>query len=65
MEAVKRAKERYRQYPLLLAKCGKEATGYATCVLKRDSIAMNDCKKEFVDFKNCLQKAATSLKTRI
>lgn len=65
MEAVQKAKQRYRQYPLLLAKCGKEATQYATCVLKRDNVALDDCKKEFTDFRGCLQKAANSLKTKI
>ncbi|XP_056644067.1 uncharacterized protein LOC130449965 [Diorhabda sublineata] len=65
MESVHLARQRYRKYPLLLSKCGKDAVQYATCVLKKDNVNMNDCKKEFMDFKNCLQKAAASLKTRI
>ncbi|XP_063929690.1 NADH dehydrogenase [ubiquinone] 1 alpha subcomplex assembly factor 8 [Zophobas morio] len=65
MESVQKAKQRFRQYPALLAKCGKEATAYATCVLKRDNVNLNDCKEEFVKFKSCLQKSAASLKTRL
>ncbi|RZC40764.1 GPI mannosyltransferase 1 [Asbolus verrucosus] len=38
MEAVQKAKQRFRQYPVILAKCSKEATDYATCVLKKDNV---------------------------
>lgn len=65
MESVGKARARYRQYPLILSKCGKEATVYAQCVLKRDNVKINDCTEEFKLFKTCLQKTAASLKTRI
>lgn len=65
MESVSKAKQRYRQYPLILASCRKEATYYATCVLKRDNIKLNDCLPEFNQFKTCLKKSAAALKTRI
>lgn len=65
IESVRKAKERFRQYPVLLAKCGKEATVYAKCVLKKDSVNLNDCDEEFKSFKNCLRKTAASMKTRV
>lgn len=65
MDAVQKAKNRYRQYPILLAKCSKEASNYAKCVLKKDNINFEDCSEEFKLFKCCLQKSATNLKTRI
>ncbi|KAJ8959457.1 hypothetical protein NQ318_022150 [Aromia moschata] len=61
MESVAKAKQRYKQYPVILAKCSREATNYATC----DNVNLNDCGEEFKHFKSCLQKTAASLKTRI
>lgn len=65
MESVSKAKQRFRQYPAIFAKCSKEASVYATCVLKQDNLTKDDCSVEFQGFKSCLQKAANSLKTRI
>lgn len=65
MESVKKAKERFRQYPLLLAKCKAEATDYAKCVLKKDNVKLSDCGEEFARFKGCLRKSAAALKTRL
>lgn len=65
MESVKSAKRRLRQYPIILAKCGVEATAYASCVLGKDSVTLNACDKEFKSFKNCLEVAAKNLKTRL
>ncbi|XP_015833432.1 uncharacterized protein LOC107397394 [Tribolium castaneum] len=65
MESVQKAQQRFRQYPVILAKCSKEATNYAACVLKRDNVGLDDCKEEFGRFKTCLQKTAASLKTRL
>lgn len=65
MESVSKARSRYRQYPVILAKCSKEGTVYAKCVLKRDNININDCANEFRHFKDCLQKTASSLKSKI
>ncbi|KAJ8974380.1 hypothetical protein NQ317_001532 [Molorchus minor] len=58
MESVLKAKQRCRQYPIFLAKCNKEATNYATCVLKKDNVSLNDCSVAFKEFKTCLQKTA-------
>ncbi|XP_068910231.1 uncharacterized protein [Tenebrio molitor] len=65
MESVQKAKQRFRLYPVILAKCSKEATDYAACVLKKDNVSLNDCKEAFGKFKNCLQKSAANLKTRL
>lgn len=65
MESVKKAKQRFRQYPIILGKCKNEASVYAKCVLKKDNVNINDCANEFKLFKDCLQKSAVSLKTRI
>ncbi|XP_026764878.1 uncharacterized protein LOC113523208 [Galleria mellonella] len=66
MESVAKARERLAKYPLLFAKCSKQGTLYARCVLlKEDSVKKDDCAKEFQDFKSCLQSAAKDLKTRI
>lgn len=65
MESVYKAKQRSKQFPIILAKCSKEATLYASCVLKRDNVKLNDCGEEFSKFKSCLQKAAAQLKTKI
>lgn len=65
MESVRKAKQRLRQYPTLVAKCSKEATDYATCVLKANQIQINACKEEFGRFKRCLQKSAVGLKTKL
>lgn len=60
-----KAKSRFRQYPLILGKCKNEASNYAKCVLKKDSVTHKDCQAEFQSFKICLQKSAAGLKTRI
>lgn len=65
MESVKKAKNRFRQYPLILSNCKNEATVYAKCVLKKDNVNINDCANEFKLFRSCLQKSAAQLKTRI
>lgn len=66
MESVAKAKERFAKYPLIFAKCSKEGTLYARCVLlKEDTVKKDDCAKEFQELKNCLQLAAKQMKTRI
>lgn len=65
MESVSKARSRYRQYPIILTKCSKEAMVYAKCVLKMDNVNKNDCGEEFRYFKNCLQKTASVMKTKI
>lgn len=65
MESVSKARSRYRQYPMILANCTKEASVYAKCVLKRDNVSKHDCSEEFKYLKNCLQKTASAMKTKI
>lgn len=65
MESVKKAKDRFKQYPLVLGKCKTEASKYAKCVLSKDSVSLNDCNEEFKMFKNCLQKTAANMRIRI
>lgn len=66
MEAVKKAKERFAKYPAVFAKCSKQATLYAQCVLiKEDSVKKDDCSKEFQEFKSCLQSAAKDMKIKL
>lgn len=65
MDSVTKARRRFRQYPVILAKCSKEASNYAKCVLKQDNIALNDCNQEFQQFKTCLKSSAAKLKTKL
>lgn len=65
MESVTKARNRLKQYPILISKCSYEAKNYANCILKKDSVNLNDCAKEFASFKNCLTKTAKELKIRI
>lgn len=65
MESVSKARARYRQYPVIVGKCSKEATVYAKCVLKRDNVGKNDCDEEFKHFKTCLQKTAYAMKMKL
>lgn len=65
MESVRKAKSRLRQYPVLLGKCSSEAMAYANCVLKKDSVNLNDCSEDFKRFKTCIRKNALELKVRI
>ncbi|ENN79881.1 hypothetical protein YQE_03700, partial [Dendroctonus ponderosae] len=44
MESVSKAKQRFKQYPLIFGKCGKEASVYATCVLKQDNLMKDNCE---------------------
>lgn len=65
MEAVKKAKERLRQYPILLARCQESASKYAACVLAKSNLEKNTCAAEFNELKKCLVKAAASNNTRL
>lgn len=65
MEATKRARERLRQYPTLIARCHESASKYAVCVLAKSSLEKNACSAEFNDLKKCLVKAAVSSNTRL
>ncbi|XP_034837703.1 uncharacterized protein [Maniola hyperantus] len=66
MEAVKKAKDRFAKYPLIYAKCAKQGSLYARCVLLReDSVKKDDCVKEFQEFNACLQIASKEIKTKL
>lgn len=66
MESVAKARERLAKYPLIFAKCSKQGSLYAKCVLlKEDAVKKEDCAKEFKEFMTCLQSAAKDMKTRI
>ncbi|XP_076177278.1 uncharacterized protein LOC143151740 isoform X2 [Ptiloglossa arizonensis] len=65
MEAVKRAKERLRKYPILIAQCHDPGAKYAACVLANVNLEKNNCESEFKEFKTCLKKAAAKNNTRL
>lgn len=65
MDAVKRAKERLKKYPVLVVECQESASQYAACVLNKKNLNKNDCKIEFENFKACLAKAAARNKVKI
>ncbi|XP_055596094.1 uncharacterized protein LOC129746465 [Uranotaenia lowii] len=63
MESVKKANQRLRNYPILLAKCSVAAAAYATCVTTDLNVTHKLCDQEFRQFQQCLQKAAREMKT--
>ncbi|EFN77413.1 uncharacterized protein LOC105189749 isoform X2 [Harpegnathos saltator] len=65
MEAVRKAKERLRRYPTLIAKCHESASKYASCVLAKSNLEKNACAAEFNEFKKCLVRVAASGNTRL
>ncbi|XP_058117368.1 uncharacterized protein LOC131287283 [Anopheles ziemanni] len=65
MESVKRANQRLRNYPLLMAKCSVAAASYATCVTTDLNVTHRSCDKEFHAFKECMRKAAIEMKTKL
>lgn len=65
MESVRKANQRLRNYPVLLAKCSVAAAAYATCVTTDLNVAHRVCDKEFQQFQLCLQKAAREMGTKL
>lgn len=65
MEAVKKASERFRKYPSVVAKCHESGAKYAACVLAKGNLQKNDCDSEFKEFKACLMKAAAKNNIRL
>lgn len=65
MESVKKAHQRLRNYPVLLAKCSVAAAAYAACVTTDLNVAHKSCDSEFRQFQQCLKKAASDMKTRL
>ncbi|PBC34367.1 GPI mannosyltransferase [Apis cerana cerana] len=46
MEAVKKAKERFRKYPIIVAQCHESGAKYAACVLAKSNLQKDDCENE-------------------
>lgn len=65
MEAVKKAKERLKQYPTLMIRCQESASRYAFCVVEKSNLEKNACAAEFNELKKCLVKAAANSNTRL
>ncbi|XP_073844604.1 uncharacterized protein [Musca autumnalis] len=65
MESVRKAKQRLRNYPLLLGKCAESATVYAACVSRDLNVQHKSCDKEFQLFKDCLKQATKEMKTKL
>ena len=68
MESSVRAasRSRLRSYPAHIAACAGEASVYAQCVTAAmGEVKKNDCKEEFVKFKDCVRAAAKKAGTRL
>lgn len=65
MDAVKRAKQRFRKYPSLVLECRESASEYAACVINKNNLQKDDCQKEFEKFKACLVRAAAHNKVKL
>lgn len=64
--SLQSARNRLKSFPTLAASCSKEGTLYAMCVTrKHEMIDHMSCQEEFQKFRQCLQNAASKLKTRI
>ena len=66
MTSLQSARKRLKAFPQLLIRCNTEAAVYGKCIVrKHEDICPNACLKEFQLFKECLQRAAKEMKTRI
>jgi hypothetical protein len=66
MESVRKARGRLQNYPVLLGRCGTEASAYAKCVAgKLAEVKQFDCQPEFDLFKKCIQTNAKKIGTKI
>lgn len=65
MDSAKKAKQRLKNYPILLAKCAKSASVYAKCVTQDFNVKHKACENEFREFKMCLEKTAREMKTKL
>ena len=66
MESVRKSRARLQNYPILLGKCGLEASVYAKCVAdKLAEVKRFDCQPEFELFKKCIQTNAKKLGTKL
>lgn len=66
MDAVNKAKSRFKKYPELLFACRIEGLEYATCVIQHEKdLKPNSCKTEFIKFRECLAFSALKRNTKI
>lgn len=66
MEAINKAKSRFRKYPELLLTCRKEGLEYASCVLQHEKdLKRNSCETQFIKYRECLVANALKRRTKI
>jgi hypothetical protein len=66
MESVRKAKSRLQNYPILLGKCGLEASAYGKCVAEMlGEVKRDQCQPEFELFKKCIVTNAKKLGTKM
>lgn len=66
MDAVNKAKSRFKNYPELLFLCRMEGLEYATCVIQHEKdLKLDSCKSQFIKYRNCLALSALKHNTRI
>lgn len=67
MESVVRRANapRLRHYPAVAARCAESGAIYAACVTRDLNVEHKSCDREFVAFKQCIQKAAAEMKVRL
>lgn len=65
MESVRKANQRLRNYPVLLAKCSVAAAAYAKCVTSDLNVSHRVCDKEFQQFQQCLQRVSREMGTKL
>lgn len=65
MDSLRKANQRLKNYPLLLGQCATSASAYAKCVTVDFDVKQGACEKEFAEFRQCLQKAAKEMKTKL
>lgn len=66
MEAVNKAKSRFKRYPELLFACRLEGFEYASCVIQHErDLKADSCKTQFMKFRKCLASNAMKCSTRI
>lgn len=63
MDAVNKAKFRFKRYPELLLNCHVEGLNYASCIIQHEKdLKRNSCNSQFVKFRQCLVFNASKLK---
>jgi hypothetical protein len=66
MEAVNKAKSRFKRYPELLFACHSEGLEYASCVIQHErDLKADSCKTQFMKFRKCLASKALKCSTKI